>query len=285
MHGVQLCNMELMSLLPTYYMLFLTAILGLIMGSFLDVIVCRFHTGKSINGRSRCMSCGHTLSWYELFPLLSYVLLKGKCKSCDAFIPMRLLLMELTTAGLFMLVYLSSPSLLFLAFGLTLASFLVVIAAYDMRHMIIPNEFVVAVFLCASLYVGYEAYVASSLLSLIPHLIAGFGATLFYLTLWLVSKGRWIGLGDVKLAFPLGLMLLPLSAFSFVVFSFWIGAILSIALIVIQKILEKGKNQMSFLQIPITMKSEVPFAPFMLIAFVIVFFMQTDVLSIIAKLF
>lgn len=193
--------------------------------------------------------------------------------------------MELTTAGLFMLVYLASPSLLFLAFGLMLASFLMVIAAYDMRHMIIPNEFVIAVLLCAGLYVGCEAYIASSLINIIPHLLAGFGATLFYFILWFVSKGRWIGFGDVKLAFPLGLMLLPLSAFSFVVFSFWIGALLSIVLIVIQKILEKGKKQMSFLQIPITMKSEVPFAPFMLIAFVIVFFMHVEVLSIIAKLF
>lgn len=277
--------MELFSLLPHLYVVSVVFLLGLIMGSFLDVVVCRFHTGKSINGRSRCMSCGHTLSWYELFPLLSYVLLKGKCKSCDAFIPMRLLLMELATAGLFVVVYLSSPSLLSLAFGLMLVSFLMVIAAYDMRHMIIPNEFVIAVFLCAFLYVGYEAYTLASMSNLVLHFLAGFGATLFYLTLWLVSKGRWIGFGDVKLAFPLGLMLLPFGAFSFVVFSFWIGALLSILLIGLQKGLEKGKRHVSFLQIPLTMKSEVPFAPFMLIAFILVFFVRADVLSIIAKLF
>lgn len=274
-----------MTLLPPYYVLFVTLILGLIMGSFLDVVVSRFHTGKSINGRSRCMSCGHTLSWYELFPLVSFFILKGKCASCDARIPSRLLLMEVLTAGVFMLVYASSPSLIFLAFGLTLVSLLIVIAAYDMRHMVIPNEFVIAVLLCAFGYVGYQAYSTWSLVSVLPHMLAGLGATLFYLALWIVSKGRWIGFGDVKLAFPLGLMLLPFGAFSFVVFSFWIGALLSIVLILIQKVLEKGKRHVSFLQIPLTMKSEVPFAPFMLIAFVLVFFLRLDVLSLIAKLF
>jgi prepilin signal peptidase PulO-like enzyme (type II secretory pathway) len=213
------------------------------------------------------------------------VLLRGKCKSCDAFIPVRLLFMEILTASLFVYVYLSSPSLLLLAFGLTLVSLLIVIAVYDMRHMVIPNEFVIAVFLCAVGYVGYQAYIASSLVSIIPHVLAGLGATLFYFLLWLVSKGRWIGFGDVKLAFPLGLMLLPFGAFSFVVFSFWIGAFLSILLMLIQKVLEKWKKHVSFLPIPLTMKSEVPFAPFMLIAFVVVFFLHADVLSIIAKLF
>lgn len=277
--------MELLMVLPHVYIVSVIFFLGLIMGSFLDVIVCRFHTGKSINGRSRCMSCGHTLSWYELFPLVSYLILRGKCKSCDAFIPVRLLLMELCTALVFLFVYLYATTFFFFAFGLVLTCLLIVIASYDMRHMVIPNEFVMSVALCATVFILYEAYVLQTVSQLIGHGIAGIGASLFFLTLWLVSKGKWIGFGDVKLALPLGGMLSISGAFSFVVFSFWIGAVLSILLLLTQKVLVRGQKHLPFLPIPLTMKSEVPFAPFMLIAFMIVFFAHADVLSLMASFF
>ena len=271
--------------LPHVYIVSVIFFLGLIMGSFLDVIVCRFHTGKSINGRSRCMSCGHTLSWYELFPLLSYLILRGKCKQCDAFIPVRLLLMELCTASAFLFVYMHATTFFFLAFGLVLMCLLIVIASYDIRHMVIPNEFVMSVALCALVFILYEAYVLQTVSQLIVHCIAGTGASLFFLMLWLVSKGRWIGFGDVKLALPLGGMLSISGAFSFVVFSFWIGAVLSIVFLLIQKVAIRGQKHLPFLPIPLTMKSEVPFAPFMLIAFMIVFFAHADVLELMASFF
>jgi prepilin signal peptidase PulO-like enzyme (type II secretory pathway) len=276
--------MELVNVLPYNYLLFLTFLLGLIMGSFLDVVVSRFHTGKSLNGRSRCMSCGHALSWYELFPLVSYVVLRGRCYSCGGHIPFRLLAMEISTALLFVFVFVHAPSLLLLAFGFFLTSLLIVIAVYDMRHMVIPHIFVGAVFVSAALYIGYEAFVIQSAELLIVHIASACGASFFYFALWFISKGRWIGLGDAKLAFPLALMLTLYSTLSFVVLSFWVGAGISVMLLLIQKILHSGKHRLPFLPNGLTMKSEVPFAPFMLLAFLLVFFAQVDVFALMVDL-
>ena len=278
-------NYYYMELLPTWYMVTIVFLLGLIIGSFLDVIVCRFHTGKSINGRSRCMSCGHTLSWYELFPLASYLILRGRCKNCNGTIPVRLLLMELVTGILFLVVYFTTASLLSLGLALVVVSLLIVIAVYDIKHMVIPHEFVFAVLAlaCVSLLVQMNFIV--NLPFIIAHLTSAVGASLFYASLWVMSKGKWIGLGDAKLAFPLALMLLPLQSFSMVVLSFWIGAGVSVVLLLVQKLLQSGKKHLPFLRIPLTMKSEVPFAPFMLLAFLAVFLMQVNVLSFMENLF
>ncbi len=276
--------MELLQIFPQYFIATVVFLLGLIIGSFLDVIACRFHTGKSINGRSRCMSCGHTLSWYELFPLASYLILRGRCKNCNGNIPVRLLVMELVTGASFLLAYFTATSLLSLGLALVLVSLLVVIAVYDMKHMVIPHEFVFAslALACVSLLLHMDFAVNATFI--ISHLVSAVGVSLFYASLWVISKGRWIGLGDAKLAFPLALMLSPLEGFSMVVLSFWIGAGVSVVLLLAQKMLHSGKKHLPFLRIPLTMKSEVPFAPFMLLAFLAVFLMQVNVLSFMENL-
>ena len=274
-----------MELLPPLYVVTVIGILGLIIGSFLDVLVSRFHTGKSINGRSRCMSCGHTLSWYELFPFLSYLILRGKCKECGGHIPLRLLVMELSTAFLFILAYLSVPSLILVAFCLVLLSLLIVISAYDIRHMVIPNEFVFATLFLALVHLMLVSSFFSNLQILVPYIIGAISSSLFFASLWFISKGKWIGLGDAKLAFPLGLMLHYMEAFSFIVLSFWIGACISIAVLLIQRALYSGKHRLPIFSVPLTMKSEVPFAPFMIAAFVLVFLQHVNVLSLMTSLF
>lgn len=280
--GVQLLNMEL---LPQYYVVTVVGLLGLIIGSFLDVIVCRFNTGKSINGRSRCLSCGHALSWYELLPLVSYIVLRGRCKSCGSSIPARLLVMESVTAFMFVYVYIHAHSYVFTIFSMILVSLLIVISAYDMRHMIIPNGFVLALILLACVYLGYESYIFSTSFSLLSHAFAASGVALFFASLWFFSSGRWIGFGDVKLAFALCLFLSVEEAFSFVVLSFWVGAFVSVCILGLQKLLQSGKQYLPIQGLSLTMKSEVPFAPFMIIAFIVVFFQQANVLSIMTRLF
>jgi prepilin signal peptidase PulO-like enzyme (type II secretory pathway) len=274
-----------MDLLPPLYVITVVGLLGLIIGSFLDVVVSRFHTGKSINGRSRCMSCGHTLSWYELFPLFSYLVLKGRCKNCGGYIPFRLLTMELSTSVLFVLAYISAPSWIFFFFSLVLISLLIVVASYDVQHMVIPNEFVIGALGLALFHLALVSSWFTNLDVLVPYIFSAIGASVFYAALWVVSKGTWIGLGDAKLAFPLGLMLHYIDAFSFVVMSFWIGAFVSIAVLLIQRILYSGKHRLPILSVPLTMKSEVPFAPFMIAAFILVYLEHINVLSIMTGLF
>jgi leader peptidase (prepilin peptidase)/N-methyltransferase len=274
-----------MEFLPPWYVATVVGLFGLIIGSFLDVVVSRFHTGKSINGRSRCMSCGHTLSWYELFPFFSYVILKGRCKECGGYIPFRLLVMELCTCALFVIAFLSTPSLWFFLFSLALISLLIVVASYDIQHMVIPNEFVFGALGLSLIHLGLVSSWFLNLEVLVPYILSAIGASVFYAGLWVVSKGTWIGLGDAKLAFPLGLMLHYIDAFSFVVLSFWIGAFVSIVVLLVQRALYSGKHRLPILSVPLTMKSEVPFAPFMIAAFILVYLGHINVLSIMTGLF
>lgn len=273
-----------MEFLPVYFVPTVVFILGLIIGSFLDVIVCRFHTGKSINGRSRCLSCGHTLSWYELFPLLSYLCLCGRCLKCEGHIPLRLLATELLTAFLFLYVAVQTQALIALGFGLVLAAVLIVVVLYDYNHMVIPHEFVFALCALAVIFLTATVYTSQQMLTLVPFIISAIGSFLFYAGLWFVSKGRWIGLGDAKLAFALGLMLPPAMAFSMVVFSFWIGAVVSVLLLTLQRLARSGKKHLPFLHIPLTMKSEIPFAPFLVCSFILVFFGRIELFTLIAYL-
>jgi len=187
--------------------------------------------------------------------------------------------MELLTAGLFVFVFLNATSYPFLFFDLTLTSLLIVTALYDMRHMVIPHEFVYAIGTLSLLYIGYEVYLSQTFGVLIPHVVSALSVCLFYFALWAFSKGKWIGFGDVKLALPLALLLTPYSAFSFVVLSFWIGALISVALLCLQKVLQRGKHRLRIWRIPLTIRSEVPFAPFMLLAFGAVFFAQANVFT------
>lgn len=265
--------------LPLGLVLVFLFLLGTIIGSFLDVFVSRFHTGRSINGRSHCASCGHTLTWFELFPLFSYVALRGRCRVCGARIPARLFWMEVVTGLLFVLVgsAVSTPAELLI--GCVFVALAVVITMYDVRHMIIPDVFVGAMMLLAvlALVTSGELTTISSVWS---HALAAGGAASFYFSLWFFSGGKWIGLGDAKLAFPLGLILTPYEAFSFVVLSFWVGAVISVSLLLLQWLYNRGQRYLRFFDLALTIKSEVPFAPFLLVAFALVYFYGVDVLQL-----
>lgn len=269
-----------MEYIPTFFLIMFFALLGLIIGSFLDVVTTRFNTGASLNGRSRCLSCGHTLSWYELIPLLSYLLLLGRCTLCGSHIPLRLLLTELLTAALFLWSFSVFGLSLQLALVLLLVSVLIVIVLYDYDHMIIPHFFVYLLLILGASHVGLAYTHVSEPKMLLFQMLTALGTASFFGALWLVSKGRWIGLGDAKLAFALGLFLNPLSAFSMVVFSFWIGALVSVLLLLVQSLVKGGKKPLPFSSLQLTIKSEVPFAPFLVAAFILVFVGQWNIMHL-----
>lgn len=256
-------------------------VFGTIVGSFLNVVLYRLHTGKSLNGRSHCMSCGKTLSWYELFPIFSYLFQGGKCRGCRAYVPSRYLVVELLTGLLFLLVWhLLAPSYVLLTLYLVLASLCVLIVVYDIRHTIIPDELTVLVALVALLLLGYDYYIVRSLSDVMLSMVAGISAAFFFWGLWFVSKGRWIGLGDAKLALPLGVIVGLGGVFSMVVLSFWIGAAISLVLLSLERLSKRGKTRLHFLSVPLTIKSEVPFAPFLIIGFFLVALLHADIFDI-----
>ncbi len=253
-------------------------VLGAIVGSFLNVYIYRFHTGKSLSGHSHCLSCAARLRAYDLFPLLSYLALRGRCRKCGAYIPSRYFWVELITGLSFVGVVFYLPFALWV-FGAILCAVLVVVAVYDLYHMVIPNEFVWSLLVLACGHVVYR-YIEERNIGIVGDSLGGaLLAFCFFAGLWWYSKGRWIGFGDAKLAIPFGLMVGVSGAFSVVVFSFWIGTIISLVLIAYTQVRRRGQKSLRFMSQPLTIQSEVPFAPFFILGFLTVFLGGVDVLS------
>ena len=173
---------------------------GLCLGSFLNVVAARVPLRRSIvSPPSACMSCGHELSWYENVPLLSYAVLRGRCRSCGEHIALRYPAVELVAAllvaGCVWKFGLHAEALIASFFCLAL----VAVSATDLEHRIIPNRIVVP---AAALVL-----VAQTALKPSPEwAIAAFGASGFLLIAALVYPAG-MGMGDVKLALLLGAML------------------------------------------------------------------------------
>jgi leader peptidase (prepilin peptidase)/N-methyltransferase len=156
---------------------------------------------------------------------------------------------------------------------------------YDLRHTIIPDELTVGVGTVAFMHLVLVFLGEGSVVRVLYDILAGMGAGLFFYLLWYYSKGRWIGLGDAKLATPLGVIAGTGGALSMVVLSFWIGALVSVILLLLIYVLEKGKTVLPFLPKRLTMKSEVPFAPFLVLGFLCALYLHANIFEITAALF
>ncbi len=268
-----------------HYWYFTIFVLGTVIGSFLNVVIYRLHTGRSVNGRSHCMSCGETLQWYELFPVVSYLVLHARCRTCGAYIPLRYLTVELLTGLTFLLLFtLFAPNYIAFLFHAVLLSVLIVISVYDLRHTIIPDELTTAVGGLAFVSLVLEYVLMDHALGVFYNLVSGISAGGFLFFLWYVSKGKWIGLGDAKLALPLGIIAGTSGALSMIVLSFWIGAALSVSLLLLGMLLKKGKTVLPFACAGLTMKSEVPFAPFLILGFLLAHLFHVDIFVITSHL-
>jgi len=170
---------------------------GLALGSFLNVVAARVPLKRSlVSPGSACMACGHEIAWYDNVPLLSYALLRGRCRSCAVHIPLRYPAVELATA----LLLAGSVWRFGLGGSAAVASFfclaLVAVSATDLEHRIIPNRIVVPA--------GVIVLAANTALHPGPQwAIGAFGASGFLLVAALAYPGG-MGMGDVKLAFLMG---------------------------------------------------------------------------------
>ncbi len=270
---------ETLSLLPSYFVSTVAFGLGVIIGSFLNVYIYRFHTGKSLSGSSHCLSCRTPLKFYDLFPLFSYLGLRGRCRSCSAVIPSRYFWVELVTGVLFLLVVNFITDVYLWPLSLVLMAVLVVVAVYDLAHFIIPDAFVVVLSLIALLYIGYGAFFSGDYVGLVWNALAALVAFSFFAGLWWYSSGRWIGFGDAKLAIPLAGMVGIWGVFSMLTLAFWIGTFISVALLLWQKYGKRGQLGFRLSGPTLTIKSEVPFAPFLILGFLAVFLLRVDVLT------
>jgi len=262
---------------------------GLIIGSFLNVVIIRSNTGRSLAGRSGCLQCGAPLRPFMLVPVISWLFQRGKCISCEGRISAQYPLVELATAVLFFGVGMAGMYFVPTILALIFMSLLVCIIAYDIRHTIIPDQWVYA---AASLALSIRLW--ETLQSQFPlsdsifALLAGpmVAAPLF--SLWFMTRGRGIGLGDAKLALAVGWFLGLGYGFLAIMLAFVIGAAVSVFVLLPMPFYMRTLVQCGLLRRPInkafTMKSEVPFGPFLaagllLVWFSIIFDVQADMLG------
>ena len=195
-----------------------------------------------MTGRSRCFSCRKNLSWIELIPVVSFVIQRGRCRQCGSKISWQYPIIELTTAFLAVAVMTQTG---FGSFGFYFGAFcsLLLVAVYDFKHKIIDKHFLYIFGVFAVIEFVFKHLNISTFISTIS-------VFLFFYLLWKVSGGKWMGRGDSNLAFFLALFLGHPLSLVMILLSFWLGAIVGIFLL-----LQKSSR--------FTIKSEVPFGPFL----------------------
>jgi prepilin signal peptidase PulO-like enzyme (type II secretory pathway) len=212
-------------------------VFGAIIGSFLNVIGLRWRSGIGFGGRSHCPACGKTLQWWELLPIVSFLILRGRCSSCGTKISWQYPLIEIWTG----IIFVTLPPWAWPVFCIY-----AVILIYDLRHKIIPDTLVYAAIL---LSLALRAFYLGG--TLLDWLVGPIIFALFALG-WLISRGRALGFGDAKLVLSIGLLLGAPMALSALALAFWIGTAVTLPLVL-------------FKQKSLTIKSEIPFAPFLII--------------------
>ncbi|MBI5912827.1 prepilin peptidase [Candidatus Azambacteria bacterium] len=281
--------------------MFLVFVFGLVIGSFLNVVICRLapnqncvrygtapivsraggtsspseppllsilglglaEGGSIVLDRSRCPKCGHTLSWYELVPVASFLVQRTRCRACGEKISWQYPLVELITAFLFAFIYNFLPAYYHgweTAYLFAVWSSLLVIFVFDLKHYIIPNK----VLYPLVGVVAVHAFFGNGFM-MTPHaLFSAIGAAGFFLALYLASRGRWIGFGDVKFGIFMGLFLgFPLILVAFF-FSYFIGAVIGSVML-----MRHFK----------TLQSEIPFGPFLVLGTFIAYFYGNTVIQ------
>jgi len=259
------------------------ALFGLIIGSFVNVLIAR-HGVKSILGRSACPLCHRTLEWYELFPVFSWLALRGKCRTCHSRISIQYPVVELLTGAGFLAIGLAPVPIIAQFLGATIIALLIAIAVYDLYHTVIPDVWSYSFAALAgafSLSIGLGDWWLAA---------AGPLIALPLFLLWLVSGGRWMGLGDAKLALGIGWLLGLLGGYVALSLAFTLGAFVGVFILiplpfVLKSLSRAGPMRQSSTSyeagithsesVPaFTMKSEIPFGPFLICALSIVWFSQ-----------
>ena len=242
--------------------------LGLFIGSFLGVVVDRFGTGQSsIFGRSVCDHCKKKLGVFDLIPVVSYLLARGSCRHCKTKLSLRYPLIECATAFLFVMTSWHLTQILFLPIGFTVSHFwmfllrdlifvslLLVLFLIDARHGVLPDRFTIpgiVLITLINLWLG---------IPLATILIGGLVVGGFFAVQFIVSKGTWVGGGDIRLGALLGVMFGLAQGILALMIAYILGALFAVYL------LSKKKAGM---------KSELVFGPFLAIAGWIVLFFGT----------
>ena len=223
-------------------------LLGLIIGSFINCLIYRLKNKQAITGRSFCPQCKKQINWYDNIPLLSYFLLRAKCRWCRKKISLQYPLVELITAMLFLIVFIATYNLQLTTYNLllilrnwTFTAFLIIIFIYDFKYYLILDKIIIPAIIIAFIF---NLFFYNLLNLLLAALIAGG----FFFLQFIVSRGQWIGGGDIRLGILIGLMLGWPNILVALVISYVLGSIIGLGLIITKRA---------------TMKSTVPLGAFL----------------------
>lgn len=238
-----------------YVYIFVFFILGTVMGSFLTVVGLRLPKRENfINTRSHCDNCNHDLNLYEMIPIISYLIQKGRCRYCNKKIDSMAIYMEFFTGVLYAVAFYSFSFSFELLIALGIISLLMIIVVSDLTYLIIPNEvliffniyfIIIQVFNLGIIGCFYKI-LTGIFLFIIMYLIMLFGNIIF--------KKESLGGGDIKMMFTFGLILDPLLG----TLSIFLGSLIALPMSVL--LLYKNKEKV------------IPFGPFLLLALNFIYF-------------
>lgn len=246
---------------------------GLVIGSFLNVIIYRLRIFDTILGRSNCPHCKSQIRWYDNIPLLSFVLLRAKCRDCEGKISWQYPLVEFFTGAIFVLTgfYFFDPAEIMsfweTAFYLIIFSLFMILLVYDWLYMEVPILIFWIILGLVAINLIFISYLELSLgsvifsLSLTQALIGGFVAWILFFSLVFFSKEKWMGWGDVYIGFLVGLILGWPNILLGLLLSFTIGAVYSTIVILLKEV---------------TLKTQVPFVPFLVLGTLVAIFMLEE---------
>lgn len=249
-------------------------VFGTLIGSFLNVVIWRLPKGRGLGGRSHCPNCHKQLAYFELLPLLSFISSRGRCRQCGEPISLRYPAVEAVTGLAFVAAWLSiEPSIssatewLWFARALALISGAIVIFVIDLEHFLIMDKvlavlgvILLAVMLGLDFLMGN--LVAGSLV--VSGLMGGLAAGAVFFLIWLISKGKWMGFGDVKLVALLGFAFGIKEIWILLLLAFWLGLAVSVVLLASRRA---------------NMASKLPFGTFLAAATVIMLFWGPKVMG------
>lgn len=232
-------------------------LLGLVIGSFLNVCIYRIPRKESIVfPASHCTKCDHPLKWYDLVPVFSFLFLRGKCRYCKEKITPRYALVELLNGIMYMILfYFFNLSIDFIFYAI-ITSVLIIITFIDLEHMEIPNVLVLILLITSIVHKGINYFIFDIDFKLLSSILGLLVSSILFLLIIVVSKGG-MGGGDMTLIGALGFILGFKKIILTIALSFLLGAIISVFLL-----LSRIKSR----------KDPIPFGPFIILGFFITLF-------------
>lgn len=243
------------------------------MGSFLNALSFRYHTGIGMGGRSRCMSCGHALGARDLVPIVSYLYLRGRCRFCGSRIETQYPLVEIAAAFLGAATFFLYPQPVPFLFATLVWATVLFIVIYDLRHTVLPSG---ALGLVCALGAASLVFRCADICTVaspdLYALLAGpiLGGPLLLLSFF--SRGTWMGWGDGILMLGIGWVVGLPEGFLALLIAFWSGSLVGLGLMAWSRMRQGGKAGY-------TIRSAIPFAPFLALGALIAHALPTHLFS------